>query len=390
MIKYSEIEYCKLNVQYIAPKNKFNEIKTKTINNFKKFKIKGFRPGKATPAAIEFQFKKPINEAVASSLFEEGFQDFLFESKIKPLGMPEIKQHHIDSNEFWCEFSVYKKPDFELKQYLFDIPEPHLSFASKEDAAASILEQIRKHHGNLRPFTENEFVEQNDKITIKIDVLNSDLSKNEELSKEGYVYVVGNNLYPNLDDYLLGMNLDEERDFDSVINNVNYKIKVKVFMGLKVDPMPLDDSLAIKLNMESFDKLYEEVLKIAEKNLADERFKGIVKQIVIKLLAANDFEVPEVFIKAEAKRLSKENPDQYLNVARDNIKLSLILDSIRDKEPRTEFSDMEIMSILKENLKKEGRDIKEVNQVLLPQIVAKLKDDATMSWLVNNSNIIKE
>jgi len=109
----------------------------------------------------------------------------------------------------------------------------------------------------------------------------------------------------------------------------------------------------------------------------------------------------------EAQRIAAENkinwdeiPDEskeYLNgQAEQQVKLSLILDSIRDAEPDAVYSNMELLNGIKGKLMAQGHDEQSAEATIkqgerngaLYGMMAQLRDDITLQWLLDQSKII--
>jgi hypothetical protein len=72
----------------------------------------------------------------------------------------------------------------------------------------------------------------------------------------------------------------------------------------------------------------------------------------------------------------------------------LILDSVRDTEPESVYSDEELLNGLRNNLKEQGNDPDEIlkkaeKNGMLFGILAKLKDDVTLQWILEHSKVME-
>lgn len=398
-----EIEPCKLKVHYDAPIEKVKATRKEALDSLRKGKIAGFRPGKAPDQVIEMKMKKQIDDWVKTEMTRKAYQNFVEEEDIKVIGAPQIENAQLHQDEFWCEMTVYKKPSFELKQYKdFEIPEPKQAYSSQE-LLHKTMEDLRVKAGDSAPYEENDFVQMGDKVTMALDVFDGD-QKSEELSREGFLYVLGTNLYPNLDDNLLGMNPGEERVFFLEINGKKMQITAKVHMGLRIHPAPLDDILAKKYGVETFQELEKNISSMANQRVSELRHQAISQQILKRLLAEHIFLVPEWYSKLEAQyivaqqgkkleTLSAEEQAEYLTAAIEGVRVALILDSIRDQEPEAVFSDNELIQLLQAKIASQGQDPQqfvsqaEKNGTLLGML-AKLKNELTLNWLVKNCKIV--
>jgi len=196
MLRINELEYCKLEVEYTAEaelvRSRRDAILTELKNN-KTFKIPGFRPGKASKEAIFQHRKGAIKQQLISELSQEGYTDFLFENKVKPLFNPMITSCDLVGDKFWCNMTVLKSPDFELAEYKgLSIAQPALERTLEEDVAET-LEGIRQQNGEMNPYGDDDVVEANDILTVSIEgqKQNGDVwTTIPELTKDGMLVYV--------------------------------------------------------------------------------------------------------------------------------------------------------------------------------------------------------
>jgi len=131
----------------------------------------------------------------------------------------------------------------------------------------------------------------------------------------------------------------------------------------------------------------------------------IAQQIITKLVEAHDFEVPPWLMLMESQNLARQQrmdweklEDEHkaaLNErAKQSVKLSLILDSIREAEPEAMFSDDELLRNIKARADAMGQNGDEVlsraqKDGSLFGMIASLRDEATIQWIVEKSKIIE-
>jgi trigger factor len=416
-VECNEFEYCKVKVNYIADPDLVEEKRDEVVANIKRAKVKlrGFRAGKATDLAIRTQLKKKINEMLRRELVSEAYEETLFETKMKPIFYPEIHESHLDGNNFSCNMTFLKKPDFELKQYKgFEIPKPHRPMTAAE-GAEKMIQELRVQHADPVPYGENDFVQDGDQVTL--DVIASDPNgKLDGLSREGALYTVGQNPIKEIDQKMYGMKAGEEREFDIIfedsedyqeqVRGKRIKFNVKVHMGTKKVPLPLDDELAKKVGLETYEKLRNEAEGTASARIDANEKQQIMNQVMMQILAAHDFEVPAWNVLMESQKfaagqgvpwesLTDEQVDNINAQSRDKVKLSLILDAIRDDEPDAVYSDQEMIDKIRAQITEQGQNADEIMSRLaqdgsLIGTIAAMKDKAIMHWLVEQSTVIEE
>jgi trigger factor len=415
-MQVNEIEYCKVNVHYTVEGDAVKDKISDTVRNLKKNKVRvpGYRPGKASDLAIRVHLKKHINEKVKEELVAQAYDDILFETKMKPIGYPQIMNSQLNGDNFLVDMLFLKKPEFELKGYKdLELPKPHME-TTVENMTQHLLQQLREFHGDTMPYSETDFVQMGDQITMDVKV-ELDGKPMDSLAKEGVLYKVGERMFEGFDDSILGMTAGEERKFELVLGGLEGSIEdqkatfiVNIHMGTKKTPCPLDDTLAEKAGFKNFEELLQAATGRASGRMQENERNMLSQQVINKLLENNQFEVPAWLTNMEAQRLAQQNNvkleemgeegSKYMvEQAEKQVRLSLILDSIRDAEPESVFSNQELINSMTNRLMQAGHTEQSAGQLLkqaerqgsLYGMMAQLKDEITLQWLVEHSKIVE-
>lgn len=410
-IQCVESEFCKVDVHYVADPKVVEQKRQEAVEQLRQSAIPGFRPGKAPDWAIKAKMKDKIEAWMKRELVASAYDEILFETKMKPIGYPKVNQAELHEKNFSCNLTVLKKPEFELKQYKdFEIPRPHQE-KSVSDASEEMLQALREQYGDVSAYGENDFVELKDQVTLdyKGSVEGETLT---EFSKEGVMYTVGQSIFPEFDDNILGMKAGETRSFDVVFGENAFEelkgkkatFEVTVHMGLKRTPAALDDDFASKVGFKSFDELRKAVEGTVSAKLNIQQKKKIEQQVISRVLKEHDFQVPSWLAQMEAQQLAaqyganwaqltREQKEMLATQARDNVKLSLIFDSIRENEPESIFSDSELLAAIKRKVEEEGQDpekflVEAQRDGRLLGMVTGLRNQAMLDWLVQQSKLV--
>lgn len=413
-IQVTEIEPCKLKVNYQASSDKISSKRSEILSAFKKAPVPGFRPGKASPDVIRLHYRSQIDESLKRALAEEAYHDTLFEKKLRPYGTPRFNSLFLGDGKFNCEFDLHTKPDFELTDVKgLEVVKPH----EPEDAISvseKIMQDLRFRFGDVTPYAEGDFVQMGDSIIVDYTgYLNGE--KLDNLSVEGEMITIGKSQMPNFDENLLGMSLGETREFNFVVpenslpsfSGKTVTFKVTLNMGSKITPCALDDTLANKLGKSNFNELKEFVLGSAQSQVFN-KFKNSVNEAVCKILIErHNINVPHWLTLSEARYLAHNSkldwetlPDsdkeKYLEMSEKNVKLSLILDRVRETEPDAQLSDQETFDIVKKHLSQSKLSssiddvIKQMNNTGYLQVLfGRIKDEFTLDFIVKNAKIIE-
>lgn len=423
-IAVNEIEYCKLLIQCETDHKIISEKKSDILKKFKEQKVPGFRPGHATPEAIKQHYKKEIAEALKQELADDAVHNVIFEKKLKPLGRPQFNYANLEESylvlasgesalpKFKCEFILNVQPEFELKQYKeFEIPKA-AGIPSTEELTQKILQELRSKNGSTVPYGADDFVQMGD--TVIVDYTTSLDGQNiKDLTDTGQILSIGRINIPGFSESLLGMKAEETREFDLHMPE-NYRPEyvgktlhfvVKVTMGSKVEFAALDDELAKKVGLENFDALMSNVTGVASARVRELENMHYLDQISRRLVTEHDFKIPEWIGTGEAQINARnagakweEIPDEqklkHIDMAEKSVKLSLILQKIRDKEPEAQLTDEEVFGLAKENIAKYSQEPDKVIQEIyknghLSLLFNRMRDEYTLNFILKNSKIVE-
>lgn len=411
-INVTETEYCKIDVVYEADLEQIEKKRNEVLPYFKNAPVRGFRQGKADIEVIKLFYKNQINESVKRALAEEAFHNTIFEKNIKPFGSPEFKNILLLSNKFTCEFSMHKKPEFELGTWKgLEIPRQKVSFTSSE-LTQKAMQDMRFRFGESVPFESDAFVETGNNVIIDYKAFNGD-EELKNLEANGQLMTIGKSQLTGFDDNLLGMKVGDTREFTlripegglpSVVGK-DVKFVVTLMMGSKVTPLPLTDELAKKAGKENLTELETFLSQKATAQVAEAERNALVNQITSQMLASTEIKIPYWLTLSEAQYLasnaklewdplSDEDKVKFLAVADSNVKLALILDRIREIEPETQLADQEVLEIIKQNLALSHPNpddaLKSMNQNgYLAILAARIKDEFVLDFVLKNSKVIE-
>jgi trigger factor len=423
MLEINEIEYCKINVQYEADNDTIAKKKAEVISKFKGQKVPGYRNGHATTEAIKHHYRKEINETLKQELAEEAVYTALSEKDLKPFGRPvfsyaNLEESYIVSSngesalpKFRCEFSLHVQPTFELGIYKdFEIPKPAVNITT-EELTQRMLQDLRMKYGQTNPFEEEDFVQMGD--TVILDYKTTiDGNLVEELCNTGDILNVGRINIPGFSESMLGMKLGETREFDlnmpedhKVYANKTLHLEVKLTMGSKITPAALDDELAKNIGIETFDKLMDNVRSMASGRVKELEDNQLMDQISKRLIANHDFKIPSWVSVAEAQinarnnkldwnNISDEEKEKYIDMSDKSIKLSLILQKVRDLEPDAQLTDEEIYNIAKQNLSRFSPEPDKIIEEMfknghLAILFNRIKDENTIKFIEKNCKMVE-
>jgi trigger factor len=346
------------------------------------------------------------------ALANDAYQNTISEKQIKPFGQPNFTSYELNGNRFVCDFTTYVSPAFELGKYQeFEIPKQHQTKTSDE-LAQKTLQDLRVKFGETVPFTDGQFVQMTDNVVLTYSAT-VDGEKIERLTAENEMCKVGTTPLPGFDDQLLGMKQGDEKSFslampkelNDYLAGKEIKFDVKVVLGAKITPAPLDDALAIKIGVKNIQEVLNAAKVVGDNKLKEEEDAHYANQISSRLVAAHDFKVPSWLTSAEAKFAAQRNgvswdtmtdfeKEQYVAGAEKSIKLSLVLNRIREEMPTAQLTEEETFKMLKENFARVSTEPDKAieqayNNGQLQILLNRIRDDYTISAIKATCTIIE-
>lgn len=413
-IDVTELEPCKLSIHYTAGAEEIFNKRGEVLQHFKKAPVPGFRPGKATVDAIRMHYRTQIEDSLKRALAEDAYHNTLFEKKLKPHGPPRMNNIFFSDGKFTCDFELYTKPNFTLNEFKgLVIPKPH-ELMTDIALAERMMQELRVKAGEVVPFTEGEFVQHGDNVIVNY-FATIDGEKVEALCGEAEMLTVGSSQLAEFDNNLLGMAVGDTREFDLVVPPTGLPSMIgktihftaNLVMGSKAIPAPLDDALAAKVGKKDFIELKEYVLGAAQARVQELFRKQVVESLVHYLIDNNQIDVPNWMALSEAQYLAHNSKldwatladadkEKYIELSTKNVKLSLILDKIREVEPEAQLSDQEVFDMIKKNVAQSkvtadfDAAIAEMNRTGYLQILmSRIRDEHTLDFVVKNARIVE-
>jgi trigger factor len=413
-IEVTELEPCKLSIHYEANFMEIGDKRAEVEQHFKKAPVPGFREGKAQMEHIRVHYRQQIDDAVKRALAEDAFHNTLFEKKLRPHGPPRFNSLFLDGGKFNCDFEILTKPDFELPQWKdLEIPKP-APIATVEELSNQMLQELRVRLGEVVPFSDTDFVQMGDNVILDYEGT-IDGQKVETMCATGEMVTMGKGPLQAFDTNLLGMTLGETREFDFTapegglpsLSGKTIHFKVTLNMGSKVVPCGLDDELAKKMGKANFDDLQQYVSQAAFARVANADKMNVHEAVAKKLVDGAKIDVPNWMSLSEAQYLAYQSqldwsiiPDvdkeRLIEVATQNVKLTLILDKIRETAPEAQLTDQEVFEIIKQNLAqtKMPQSLDEVIQQMnktgyLQILFQRIRDEFTMDQITKTVKLIE-
>lgn len=279
----------------------------------KKAKVPGFRPGHAPRSVVRTRFKSEIRADALQELVPDAVNAAISEHTPSAIGQPNVQ---LDTNEALEKFgeeplsvrvNVEVLPEVELKDY----KGLEVSRKTRPITDADVEEMInalRETSATLLP-VEDRASQLGDTVTVSVDGTFLDHPDEENItSEEVEVNLGGQGVQQEFTDHLTGVKVDEEKtfiveypeDFSSkglAGKRVEYATKVT---AVRVKELPqADDEWARSLGDEfdSLETLRTKMREDLEARASQEADHRVRSQLMEKLLAGHEFEVPESLVE---------------------------------------------------------------------------------------------
>jgi trigger factor len=299
------VEGCKHELEISIPADAVAQENNKVTEQYReRARLKGFRAGKAPLSLVRKSFASEIRQKVVENLLPRFFEAKIKDENLKFVGQPNLTDVHFHEGEpltFKAQFEVY--PEFELSEYRgVEVPytEPEVTAEDVEKR----LEEIRNTKAQYvnedpRPIAEGDYA------VVSLE----SLSGTDEPVKADEVQVLigGPETMPGFTENLTGAVPGDEKEFDVTYpeeyggrgsfagKTVRFKVDVK---GLRRKELPeLNDEFAKDMgDFMTLDEFKEAVRKSLAAQRQTEAQRSAKDRIVEKLVEANEFAVPELFV----------------------------------------------------------------------------------------------
>ncbi len=290
------------------------------LENNKKAKIDGFRPGKAPyDVFVKHYGVESLFMDAADKVLQAAYLKAITDSKLVPVVEPKVDLKGVSEKEVEFVFTIITKPELKIKKYEgLKVKKDKLEV--KESEIQDEIDHLLEHYAELG--IKEGTVEDGD--TVIIDYEGSvDGVPFEGGKAENQSLVIGSKTFiPGFEEQLIGMEKESEKDINVVFpedyhaENLKGKdavFKVKVHEIKTKKNRELDDEFFEDLGMEGVNSV--ETLKNAIKeHLEAHKKTDIENKFVDDMLDAiskeTEVDIPEEMVEDEINHLIKRFEDQ--------------------------------------------------------------------------------
>lgn len=325
-------------VNYKVKKEEWDKAKDAAFKHISsKYKVDGFRPGKAPRHLFEKNYPGKIMMEAADELVDKEYKRLLLEEKIAPILEPKIDIVKLSEEELEVNYTFILEPTVKLGKYKNLGIKKEKVKATKEEVQARI-DDLLKDYAELVVKDDKSKVEKGDIAIINFegfkDGVAFDGGKGENYSLE-----IGSNTFiPGFEDGIIGMKKGETKDLnltfpkDYGVDDLSGKEVV-----FKVTVNEIKNKVIPELNKEFFEDLGMENIKNEtdlRKEMTEEIEKSKEKEaerkyndaLLEKACETMEIDLEDELIEAETEAMYKDfmngmaargiNEDLYLQYAK--------------------------------------------------------------------------
>lgn len=270
----------------------------------KQVRLPGFRPGKAPAKLLEARFgREAMLDQVVTEALPARYGQAVAESEVHPLGQPEIE---VTKKEYGQELAFTAEVDVRPELNLPDPGALKISVdpieVTDEDVDAE-LQSLRARFGTLtgveRPVAEGDFVSIDLSATI-------DGQEVPGATAQGLSHEVGSGrLIEGLDEALIGMSVDESREFTTKLvsgehagQDAQVTVTVKSVKEREL-PEPDDEFAQLASEFDTIDELRANLREQVGRVKRAQQAERIRDAAIDTLLEQVDIPLPEAIVKAQ-------------------------------------------------------------------------------------------
>ncbi|MCP4747546.1 MAG: trigger factor [Desulfobacteraceae bacterium] len=331
-------------------------------------KIKGFRQGKIPRTVLERIYGKDVKSDVSGKLIQNALLEAIQETNLRIVGNPKINPPELNTKSSYS-FNAEVEIHPEIKDIDIDGLElTKTKYTVNDEEVGLQLKMIRKNMAQRKKIEQDRPVQTGDIVIIDYEgFINGQPHENTKKTENFNVQVGEAQVVKDLDDGLVGMQVNEQKDIDITFPDdyfnkslAGQKLVFKVKLNeIQEEILPeLNDEFAKSIS-DQFDCMNTLKSKITENLMQgyDKRTEQeLNEQIFQKLMEKSDFELPEVMVASELehivtdaeKKFTQNNrkledvglsrqalSEKYRDIAEKQVRRHLILGKLIDQKKLT-------------------------------------------------------
>jgi len=412
---------CRRELDLEIPAEEVQKASEKIVRDIAKVaRVPGFRPGKAPATLIRRRFADDIRSELLQQLVPERIDQALTRDKLVPVTQPQVdKVEYTDGNPLKFRASFEVLPEFELAPYTNVEVEVNAPEVTDKDVEGTLAE-MRERGATFTPI-EDRAIANGDYAQLKL--VGTPKEGGEPLRAENVMCHIGaEETLETFNENLRGAKTGDQRAFDisypADYGDPNLAGKSYAYVadvtGIKEKKLPeLNDEFAKDVSeSKTLADLRTDIRKRLEEGRAHRVAELTNEKLLAKIVAANDFPVPEALVEHQmdarleraVRQLSSQGIDprsvkvdwaalraRQRERALEDVKAELILDRIADAE-KLEADEAGIEREINHIAEHGGESAtaaraRLTKQGTLDRMKSKLRSEKTLDWLRQHARI---
>jgi trigger factor len=318
-VEIKDVGPCKKHVKVIVDREqideRFDEKYTELVQSDQP-QVRGFRPGKAPRKLIEKQYHGSVSEEIKTQVLMASLEQLADEQQISPLSPPELDPYAISipkEGPFVYEFDIEVRPEFDLPDYKgLKLRRPVHTFTAAEIEAEK--KRLLEPYGQVVP-KEPPVVALNDLVTadVVISVNGKEINKLSEVRvKVEKQLALSDGVAADFGAKMVGAKAGDTREVDITLSQelgaealrgrtVQAKFTVKDVKTVR-QPELTRELLEEVFAVSTPEALTEFVQMILERRLEYTQRQVARQQVLEKLAASANWELPQDMLRRQARR----------------------------------------------------------------------------------------
>jgi len=315
-ITLEDVAPCKKRLKIEVPANRVQQAYDRVASDFQReARIPGFRPGHAPRGVVLKRYQKDIESETQRTLVPEAYQEAVAEKKLRVVSSPEIEDLKYQPG-MSLSFSTMVEvvPDFAMPQYKGLVLKKQETEIKDEDVDKA-LENIANQRATfedapVRPVEMDDFAVISYTGTLDGTPITDLVPDVKHLghNPQFWLWMRADGFLPKFAEQLVGMNKGDKRtieiefpaDFPQAAvagKKAQYEVEL-IDIKTKKAP-PIDEAFAQELAKMDLATLKTRIRENIEMEKANEAGRASRTEIMQKLIAAVDFELPPTSVEEE-------------------------------------------------------------------------------------------
>jgi trigger factor len=398
------VEGCKHELEISIPAEAVEAETGKVAAKFQEqVRMPGFRPGKVPLSLVRRNFAGDIRQKVLETLVPQFFNAKAKEENLRVVGQPNISDVHFHDGEplrFKAAFEVY--PEFEPAEY----KGVEVEYAAPEVTDEDVAKRVEELRESKATFINEDprAIQDGDYAVISLQSISG--ADQPIKSDEVVVLIGGPDTLTGFTENLRGASPGDEKEFDVAYpeeysseklagKTVRFRVSLK---GLRRKELPeaTDDFAQDLGDFRTLDELKDAVRKSILAQRESEAQRTAKDKLVDKLVDANEFPVPEVFVERQIENrvnnrlrsLAEQGVDpKSFNLDWEKIKTAQRDAALREVKASlilTKVAEREAIGVTNEEVDREVEQIARQNREPIATARKKMAEDGTMDRIASH------